>query len=412
VNDRRNAEDLGEIAEALLTDFPFPDRDWEASARIIEGRLSDTKPGRPTDASLFAPPQLSAEPGEPAAATATPLTHSGVRTQSLAEIARRSVEKQAEERAELARASLVIAAQQRPATEANLATQAAPEAAVAVAAQPAAPAAAASQVRSVNAALPVAAVPALQPAGASRASLGFFLAGVVALAAGALLWLRHPAEPTPLITTQTVAVPSPAHPSAPIAAAADEPRGPQAIDPNTLAREGESAAKAPSGAGPGKAVAIAAPAVAAQAGAAAPRAATGAEPIVLEDEAPSAPVAAAPVAAEDKPKEAPAALPPDPALHPADSSSGGALPTKPSTGAVQAALGAVMSGARHCVAGDTGPSSAVVVFGSDGHVQSVAVGGSAAGKPAAACIQAQLSRARVQPFAAASFSINATVRPD
>jgi len=411
VNDRRSAEDLAEIAEALLTDFPFPDRDWEASARIIEGRLSDTKPGRPTDASLFAPPQLSAEPGEPAAATATPLTHSGVRTQSLAEIARRSVEKQAEERAELARASLVIAAQQRPATEANLATQAAPEAAVAVAAQPAA----ASQVRSVNAALAVAAVPALQPAGASRASLGFFLAGVVALAAGALLWLRHPAEPTPLITTQTVAVASPAHPSAPIAAAAqaaDEPRGPQAIDPNTLAREGESTAKAPSSAGPGKAVAIAAPAVAAQAGAAAPRAATGAEPIVLEDEAPSAPVAAAPDAAEDKPKQPPAALPPDPALHPADSSSGGALPTKPSTGAVQAALGAVMSGARHCVAGDTGPSSAVVVFGSDGHVQSVAVGGSAAGKPAAACIQAQLSRARVQPFAAASFSINATVRPD
>jgi hypothetical protein len=53
-----------------------------------------------------------------------------------------------------------------------------------------------------------------------------------------------------------------------------------------------------------------------------------------------------------------------------------------------------------------------VVFASDGHVQSVSVHGPAAGKPSGACIEGQLSRARVQPFAAASFSINATVRPD
>jgi hypothetical protein len=71
-----------------------------------------------------------------------------------------------------------------------------------------------------------------------------------------------------------------------------------------------------------------------------------------------------------------------------------------------------MSGARHCVAGDDAPSSAVVVFGSDGHVQSVNVSGPAAGKPSGACIQSQLSRARVQPFAQSTFSINATVRPD
>jgi hypothetical protein len=85
---------------------------------------------------------------------------------------------------------------------------------------------------------------------------------------------------------------------------------------------------------------------------------------------------------------------------------------KPSTGAVQVALGAVMSGARHCVAGDESASSAVVVFGSDGRVQSVTVSGPAAGKPSGACIEGQLSRARVQPFAAASFSISATVRPN
>jgi hypothetical protein len=126
----------------------------------------------------------------------------------------------------------------------------------------------------------------------------------------------------------------------------------------------------------------------------------------LEDDPPSA----APTAAvAEKPIEK--ALPPDPALRPADST-GGAIPVKPSTGAVQAALGAVMSGARHCVAGDDAASSAVVVFASDGRVESVTVHGPAAGKPSGTCIEGQLSRARVQPFAASSFSINATVRPD
>lgn len=85
---------------------------------------------------------------------------------------------------------------------------------------------------------------------------------------------------------------------------------------------------------------------------------------------------------------------------------------KPSSGAVQAALGAVMSGARHCVAGDDAPSSAVVRFGSDGRVQGVVVSGPAAGKASGACIEAQLTRARVQPFAASNFSVNATLRPD
>jgi hypothetical protein len=126
------------------------------------------------------------------------------------------------------------------------------------------------------------------------------------------------------------------------------------------------------------------------------------EKVELEDEPAPAPVAQA---APEK------TLPPDPTLKPADSNTG-ALPTKPSTGAVQAALGSVMSGARHCVAGDDGPSSAVVVFGSDGRVQGVSVSGPAAGKASAACIQAQLGKARVQPFAAATFSVNATVRPE
>jgi hypothetical protein len=127
----------------------------------------------------------------------------------------------------------------------------------------------------------------------------------------------------------------------------------------------------------------------------------------LEDDQPNAAQARAAAPAEQPGK----ALPPDAALRPADST-GGAMPVKPSTGAVQAALGAVMSDARHCVAGDESASSAVVVFGSDGRVKSVTVAGPAAGKPSATCIERQLSRARVQPFAATSFSINTAVRPD
>ena len=159
----------------------------------------------------------------------------------------------------------------------------------------------------------------------------------------------------------------------------DLPRG---VDPNSLPGEATAAAEstpAKIAAAPGKA---------------------GASKVVLKDDR----TAATPAGVAQS-------LPPDPALRPADSR-GGDLPAKPSTGAVQAALGSVMNGARHCVAGDDRPSSAVVVFGSDGRVQHVTVSGAAAGKSSASCIEAQLSRARVQPFAAANFSVSATVRPE
>src|SRR5438105_1740091 len=118
MSERRSSADLGPNLEAALAGFPFPERDWEKDAAALEAKLSQTERGS-TDAALLAAP-LPSEPGEPtlaASATATPLTHSGVRTQSLAEMARRSVEnKQAAERA-MARESLALAAQQRPTTE-------------------------------------------------------------------------------------------------------------------------------------------------------------------------------------------------------------------------------------------------------------------------------------------------------
>ena len=346
------------------------------------------------------------EPGEPTtlAATTTPLASSGVRTQSLADMARRSVEQKHATARDMARESLALAAQKRPSGEEAAALREAVsavravEAPVTSSAPPPPPSA-----RAVRGSLP--SVPAAAQTPWSKVGLG---AGVLALAAAVFLWLRHPAEPAPLVVNDVAptAAPdkaqSPTSPT-PTPGATDQTATaapPAAVDPSTLSQEG--ATKTAEAAHP-KGTASAAPAaVAASATASGP----SPEKVVLDDDPPS------PAGAEkaaDKPADK--ALPPDPALRPADST-GGAIPVKPSTGAVQAALGAVMSGARHCVAGDEDASSAVVVFASDGHVQSVTVHGPAAGKPSGACIEGQLSRARVQPFAAASFSINATVRPD
>jgi len=90
----------------------------------------------------------------------------------------------------------------------------------------------------------------------------------------------------------------------------------------------------------------------------------------------------------------------------------GSVPLKPSMGAIQGALGAAMPGARACLGPDDPVSHATVTFKSDGSVQSVAISGGAAGKPAEGCIRAALSKARVQPFVQPTFTAPATVRPN
>jgi len=384
VSDRRSSSDLGSNAEASLAAFPFPERDWERDARAIEARLGSGLRGS-TDAALLAAP-LPSEADEPSAlsATATPLTNSGVRTQSLAELARRSVEKKQATERQMARESLALAAlnaQQRPKpTQADALPTPANVNGVATASSGVANhVAAGSAVRDNAAAVPAKPFP--------KVALAL---PALALAAAALLWFRQPTpEPAPLVSNEpTPATATAVAPSAPAASAVahneptpteDAPRG---IDPSTLPDQDTPGSNAEASKAPAVATAVA------KAGSSKP---------------------------QTKPKQAAADpgsdLPPDPALRPADSR-GGELPAKPTTGAVQAALGSVMSGARHCVAGDEAPSRAVVVFGSDGRVQQVTVSGAAAGKSSASCIEAQLSRARVQPFAASSFSVNATVRPE
>lgn len=410
MSERRSSADLGSDAEALLGTFPFAERDWESDARAIEARLAEAPA---TDERWLAAP-LPAEPGEPSgvSATTTPVTNSGVRTQSLTELARRSVEKKQAEAREMARASLAIAAAQKPtAEEARALSEALAERAAAVSAAP--PPAPPNVVRSVVASAP--------PPLASRASQApnawpklALAVPLLALAAAALLWLRRPVDPAPLASNAPPAstiAPSEAK-SSPLAATStstaaapnapsnpdrNAPSATQGIDPNTLPSEAEAAAK-PAELAHAKALGASST----------PARATSDKLATSEHPATGA---AKPSSQASNEQSSDKTLPPDPALRPADSS-GGELAAKPSTGAVQAALGAVMSGARHCVAGDDAPSSAVVSFGSDGRVQSVSVSGPAAGKASGACIQAQLTKARVQPFAASNFSVNATIRPD
>jgi hypothetical protein len=92
------------------------------------------------------------------------------------------------------------------------------------------------------------------------------------------------------------------------------------------------------------------------------------------------------------------------------SGSAGNVPQKPSQGAVTGALGAVLPAARDCLGPDDPISKASVVFNSDGSVASVSVSGSAAGKPAATCIEKELRRAKVQPFAEPTYTANITIR--
>ncbi|HEX6275753.1 MAG TPA: hypothetical protein VFZ53_22080 [Polyangiaceae bacterium] len=241
--------------------------------------------------------------------------------------------------------------------------------------------------------------------------------GGLGLAAAFALHLSRP-TPAPVTIVQHV-------PQTP-AVAADAPREPvpapapkpQATDALEQAREAAidptSLPALPRGAAPRAEGKSAEPAPGAVAKAPVPPPAPAA---VVPGARASGQVAAENIVLEEDPKavakatpSAPVARPADTKLRPAELSSA-AMTERPSAGAAQAAVGAVLGAARSCVAGHSQPSTAQLVFGSDGQVSSVTVAGAAAGTPAAACIESALKKARVQPFAASSFSLAVTVRP-
>jgi hypothetical protein len=231
--------------------------------------------------------------------------------------------------------------------------------------------------------------------------IGVGIAGI-GLAAAFALVLTRPDQQAPIVVMQR-APEAPRAEAPPVAKATtpEAPRTPEpareaALDPTSLpAVPRETVAR-------GEVKATEAAPKPAPAAAPAPAGAgkVAAEKVVLDDD----PKAAAKVAPSAAPRPA------DSKLRPADTSSGD-MTDRPSAGAAQAAVGAVLGAARSCVSGHPRPSSAQIVFGSDGQVQSVAVSGPAAGTPAASCIETALKKARVQPFAASSFSLGVTVRP-
>ena len=90
--------------------------------------------------------------------------------------------------------------------------------------------------------------------------------------------------------------------------------------------------------------------------------------------------------------------------------SAGSVPQKPSQSAVTGAIGAVLPSAHVCLGPDDPVSHATIVFGSDGHAQSVTVTGAAQGKMAEGCIKDALMKAKVSPFAEPSYSTRITIR--
>lgn len=88
----------------------------------------------------------------------------------------------------------------------------------------------------------------------------------------------------------------------------------------------------------------------------------------------------------------------------------GSVPQRPSQGQVAGAIGSVMPNAKACLGGDDPMSRATVTFQSDGTVKSVSVSGFAAGKPQEACIKAALSKAKVDPFAEATYPVPVSIR--
>lgn len=456
---------LSERAEQLLASFPVPERDWDAQARAIEARLATTALGstearwleaplgdeapeplvasaNSPSAALEAPAQSPTEtpfpfesmpsiieappsaPEQPAAAagsaapaaTATPLPSSG-NSQSLSALARSVAQKggRAQSR-DIARESLSVAAAARSHNDAM-----------------------AERVRSARPVPPPPsqrpAPPSERPAPPSRraaqsappapannnAQLGPWIAvGGIGIAAAIALWAMRPAAPAaPQASLERPAVVAPL----PVAQVAEAPPAPKPLAPEE--RE-EATTQAPPPAGAGT------PSVAASALPLAPRLAAAAAPVRAGGDAPAAPVAAAPVASvataerpapesivlEDTPTPgkagakggaaAPAGA--NSALRPAAGSPAGGLPDRPSTGAVQAAVGSVMGAARACVAGGVA-TPAQVTFGSSGTVQAVTVSGPNAGTASASCIDAALRRARVAPFTSPTFSLMVWVRP-
>jgi hypothetical protein len=375
-------------AEALVAQLSTREPDWDALAERVSARL-DAAPAA-DDALLAAPfPEADGESEldrlvrPKAAAPETSAPREGV---SLADLARASVARRGNrDAASIAKESLALASQSR--SQAERTPERAPSAATPAPTPLHRSGGAGSDTRGPWIGVAIAAI-------GLAAGFGLYIAGQQRQAVVTLPPTNVPtvnaAEKAEAPAPEQVAPRAPSETTeAPIAKgftelpAAEVPSGRPAAAVGEAARPAESVAKALPGRPFGGGVAP--------------------ERVVLDEERPNAPGSAA---AQRSTKSAPSAE-----LRPAELSENGGTSDRPSAGAAQAAVGAVLGAARACIAGHATPSSATLIFGSNGQVDRVNVNGPAAGTPAAACVESALKKARVQPFAADSFSLGVTVRP-
>jgi hypothetical protein len=408
----RNADDL-------LRDFPVTEPDFEAQAKAIEARLKgDVKdPGAllPPSAGLtlqdlLEAPQLAAEAGEPGPtssvqagepprAAVSPKAAAPPKS-NFAEMARKSLQKHDDDATQMARELLAATAQsRRPSAEMVERVRAAGRASATTTPLP-------SSERGIDEAQRTSGVVAraepAKPVTSHRGMVIGLVGGALALAACVALFIKTGQSEDPTgaaLAAEKASAPAPAVAVKPLASTQSQ-ASENVMTPEALAAAPQAAARADAkgavakraGSGPGVTTAPSkAPA----------GASSQPEAVVLEE---SPEPSKAPPAAEAK--AAPAAAPvPEPPLKPAQGSSG-SVPLTPSAGAVSTALSSVRGGAQACLAGQTDPVTATVVFAADGHVLSVRAGG-----PSGPCIQAALSKARITPFAKDSFSATTTIRP-
>lgn len=427
MTDERNASKLVLRAEALLAGASLREPDFDALASRIDAQLAHAGS---TDDTLLLPPLPESvedgklDPGAPAQERAaarrtetaeSPKAPSSERQgASLAELARAAMARRdAKDAVSLAKESLAIASQQRT----NEATS------------EAVPASAAAVRPRIGTTEPSVVTErerrTLPPSQRSRPAafdtrgpwLGVAIAAV-GLAAGFGLYLAGrghttivevpvaevaPKAAATVTATATGEAKVAAAPAAPVVGANSLPAERAAEAPAAAVVAAEALARepvAPKSTAPAALAEAHAPA--AKGSAAASSAGPKPEKIVLEEEHPAT-----------RDHDTPGSAKPSASagLKPAELTTSDGIADRPSTGAAQAAVGAVLGAARSCIAGQPQGSSATLVFGSSGEVSGVSVSGPAEGTPAATCIQAALKKARVQPFAAASFSLAVTIRP-
>jgi hypothetical protein len=379
----RDEARLPEAAEVMLQNWPAPEREeaaWEEAAESVERRLKDENSDAVSD-ELLAPP-LPAEPGEgrmprrseadgSLAELARARLRRGPAKEEAAAIAKESFTLMKEEDRIGARASTVAAAASSSTAERE------EEAEVIDLAE-------ARTEQAQN-------QPSEAPAKATEAGIGRLAAAAlvaVGIAAGVAVYVQsvsHGESSTP-----TAVVLGPAEHRTPQTPphVRSEPRAEtedESIDVADLPT-GETGAESPAGR--------------ARARVAKRAAAAPAEKVAVAEE-PAPPEAQAP-AADESDEE-------DDELRPALDE---AVPLEPSTGAVSSALGGALGAARRCLIGHDRPSTATVVFSSNGRVKGVTVSGPAAGTPAEACIKGAFGTMRLPRFGKPTFTIRGiTVRP-